>query len=129
MKKFVAENTCSSADHDVLMDFHVTHRTVLIGGAAFKAAFAKAKERQLVEAGAAVAQTASEKNNIEADVTTAESRIGNRIANVVEERWRQTLIGVEQQDPVMPEGEVIEGPLALFRPSSAIVKLNDIGSK
>src|SRR6185437_11110635 len=75
MKKFIAENTCSSADHHVLVDFHVAHGAILIGGAAFKAAFAKAKERQLVEAGAAVAQTASEKNNIEADVTTAESRI------------------------------------------------------
>src|SRR6267378_5488286 len=118
---------CSCYD-DMLMDFHVGNAGILILKAAFEAPESLAEQRQLPEACCAMSQSPPKKIHLQGNEIAIRVRVLNRLLDLVREFGRQNLIGIEKQNPVVSEGQSIHCPLALLRPASRIMELDDLGA-
>src|SRR5271167_9529 len=124
MDQRVPQLRSSTLDHNVLMHLHIAHGDILIPGAALEAALAAAKERELAESGSAVAKCASQEMHAQSDVVTIVEGIGDGLRDLIRKFGRQSLVGVQEEDPFIGKWERIHGPLTFLGPTAAIVELN-----
>src|SRR6202521_4195499 len=110
------------------MDFHVGHAGILILKAAFEAPESLAEQRQLPEARCAVSQSPPKKIHLQGNEIAICVRVLNRLLDLVREFGCQNLIGVEKQNPVVSQGQRVHCPLALLRPASRIMELDNLGA-
>ena len=50
------------------------------------------------------------------------------MADLFRQLWRDNLVGIEQQNPVVRERECVQGPLPFFWPTTFIIELNNLRS-
>src|SRR6202171_3150878 len=108
------------------MYFHVGHAGILILKAAFEAPESLSEQRQLPEARCAMSQSPPKKIHLQGNEIAIRVRILNRLLDLVRELGCQNLIGIEKQNPVVSQGQRIHCPLALLRPASGIMELDNL---
>src|ERR1700675_1680890 len=120
--------TRGSRYDDVFMHFHVGHAGILILKAAFEAPESLTEQRQLPEACRAMSQSPAQKIHLQGNEIAIRVRVLNRLLDLSRKFGCQNLVGVEKQSPVVSQGQSIHGPLALLRPSSRIMELDNLGA-
>src|SRR3989440_4900023 len=88
-------------DQNMFVDFHVGHGRILLAQTALETAFATAEERELFEAGAAVAKLTPKKIHAESDIVAVVSGILSCAQNFLCQFWRERLIGIHQKYPIV----------------------------
>ena len=96
---------------------------------ALKAGLATAKEQHRVKREAPVAKSLAEKvESLANEVGHRARRLCHGRRDLMPEAGRHLLVGVNQEDPVGVEAEVIEGPLPLLRIARGAWKLHHFRS-
>src|ERR1700693_2744239 len=108
------------------MYFHVGHAGILILKAAFEAPQSLAEQGQLPETCCAMSQSPPKKIHLQGNEIAIRVRILNRLLDLVRELGRQNLIGIEKQNPVVSQGQRVHCPLALLRPASCVMELDNL---
>src|SRR5581483_6765195 len=88
--------THRSVNHDVLMDFHVTHRCVLQTRAAFELPLPTAEQAKFVERRSAVPKPLTKKKYIQANVVAVRVRISNCAPDLGNQLGAERLVCVEE---------------------------------
>src|SRR5271154_2273574 len=116
--------------HDYMfMNLHVCHGVVLVLQSTLIMALASAKQRKFVKTGTAMAQFAAEKVDAQGNIVSVMARIPNRECYLLRELWGKGLIRVEQENPIVRQGQRFHRPLPLFGPAASIAKLHHLSAE
>src|SRR3981081_1245707 len=129
MDKLISQPGGSSFDHNMIVHFHVTYGSLPLLEAGLKAASAAAKQRELIEAGIAVAKHSSQKMHAQSDVVSIAVRILNGFPNFLREFGSKNFVCIQEKDPVICQRKRVHGPLTFLGPAAVIVKLHDFRAK
>src|ERR1700722_19483777 len=129
MRKTLPQHAVTTIYDHVLMNFNVTHGSVLIPQAALEVPFMMPEERHLPEAISSKAKFSPKKIDPKKYPVAYAVGVTNRLFNFMGQARGHNLIRIQQQNPFILEWKRIKRPLPLFRPTAMVMKLHHLRTK